>query len=80
MSGAVVHADVIYTAGIVAPSVLTGAPAGIAEQAAEVLDLLGDLLRQAGGESMHPRCHPVRDGQGPSVSAGSMPCSCPCTW
>jgi 2-iminobutanoate/2-iminopropanoate deaminase len=50
ISGAVVHAGVIYTAGIVAPSVLTGAPTGIAEQAAEVLDLLDDVLHQAGGE------------------------------
>jgi 2-iminobutanoate/2-iminopropanoate deaminase len=46
----VVHTGVIYTAGIVAPSVLTGVPTGIAEQAAEVLDLLDDLLGQAGGE------------------------------
>jgi 2-iminobutanoate/2-iminopropanoate deaminase len=50
VSGAVVHTGVIYTAGIVAPSVLTGVPTGIAEQAAEVLDLLDDLLGQAGGE------------------------------
>ncbi|GAA3102559.1 RidA family protein [Pseudonocardia yunnanensis] len=50
ISGAVVHAGVIYTAGIIAPSVLTGAPTAIAEQAAEVLDLLDDVLHQAGGE------------------------------
>jgi enamine deaminase RidA (YjgF/YER057c/UK114 family) len=50
ISGAVVHAGLIYTAGIVAPSVLAASPTGNAEQAAEVLDLLDDLLGRAGGE------------------------------
>ncbi|MEU7811800.1 RidA family protein [Pseudonocardia sp. NPDC049154] len=48
ISGAVAHGGLVHTAGLVAPSVLTGAPGTMAEQVEEVLDLLRCTLEAAG--------------------------------
>ncbi|HVW42084.1 MAG TPA: RidA family protein, partial [Amycolatopsis sp.] len=50
ISGAVVHGGLVYTAGLVAPSVLAGAGTGIEQQVGEVLDLLGTVLAGAGSD------------------------------
>ncbi|MFR9807121.1 RidA family protein [Pseudonocardia sp. RS010] len=51
ISGAVAHGGLVYTAGLVAPSVLTGSPGPMEAQVAEVLDLLRSVLAESGTEA-----------------------------
>jgi 2-iminobutanoate/2-iminopropanoate deaminase len=50
ISGAVAHGGLVYTAGLVAPSVLTDTPGTVAEQVDEVLRLLRSTLAEVGTE------------------------------
>lgn len=50
ISGAVTHGGLVYTAGLVAPSVLRGGPTPIDGQVGEVLDLLRSVLAETGTE------------------------------
>ncbi|NKQ54733.1 regulator [Amycolatopsis sp. K13G38] len=47
-AGATAHAGLVFTAGVIAPSVLTGHGAGFGEQAREVMAVLDDVLGRAG--------------------------------
>ncbi|TNC25118.1 RidA family protein [Amycolatopsis alkalitolerans] len=47
-AGAVAAAGLVFTSGLVSPAVLTGSPRTLAEQAADVFEVLGHTLAEHG--------------------------------